>query len=260
MTAKAPRMIKSLQRAINILDLFDEQMVDLGITEIAEILGLHKSTAAGLVYTLEHNGYLDQDPETRKYHLGFKLVERASTLLDQIDVRQVALPYLQELRAWCGESVNLAVLDGGEIVYIERLTTTQSLGMRAKVGYRAPVHCTALGKAILSGISLKEVEELIAQRNLLAATPHTITDSAQLLQELDRVRGQGFAVDNEENEIGVRCVAAPIFDHSRRPAAAVSVSSPVLRFPLSEVPRYGQKVMEAANLISARLGFRPQKG
>jgi IclR family KDG regulon transcriptional repressor len=253
-------MIKSLQRAINILDLFDEKTVELGITEIAEALGLHKSTAAGLVYTLEHNGYLDQDPETRRYRLGFKLVERASTLLDQIDVRKTALPHLQELIAWCDESVNLAVRDGGQIVYIERLTTTQSLGMRAKVGYRAPLHCTALGKAILSGLPLKDVEEIVAQDGLPAATPHSITDRVEFLQEMDRVREQGFAVDNEENEVGVRCVAAPIFDHAGRPTAAVSVSSPVLRFPLSEVPQYGQKVIEAANLISAKLGYRPQKG
>jgi len=104
-------MIKSLQRALNILDLFDEQPAELGITEIAEILGLHKSTAAGLVYTLKHNDTLDQDPETRKYSLGFKLVERASTLLDRFDVRKAALPHLQKLMAWCDESVNLAVRD-----------------------------------------------------------------------------------------------------------------------------------------------------
>jgi IclR family KDG regulon transcriptional repressor len=254
MAEKVPRMIKSLQRAINILDLFNEQATELGITEIAEALGLHKSTAAGLVYTLEHNGYLDQDPETRRYRLGFKLVERASTLLDQIDVRKIALPHLQELIAWCDESVNLAVRDGGQIVYIERLTTTQSLGMRAKVGYRAPLHCTALGKALLSGLPLNKVEELIAQFGLSAVTPNSITDCAQFLQEMDRVREQGYALDNEENEIGVRCVAAPIFDHTDRPTAAVSVSSPVLRLPLSDVPRFGQKVMEAANAISARLG------
>ena len=259
MAAKAPRMIKSLQRAIDILDLFDKHVIELGITEIAEALGLHKSTAAGLVYTLEHNGYLAQDAETRKYGLGFKLVERASVLLDQIDVRQVALPYLQELIAWCDESVNLAVRDGGQIVYIERLTTTQSLGMRAKVGYRAPLHCTALGKAILSGMPLREAEELVAQHGLPATTANSITDRAQFLQEMDRVREQGFAVDNEENEIGGRCVAAPIFDHARRPTAAVSISSPVLRFPLTEVPRYGQKVIEAADAISLRLGYRHQR-
>jgi IclR family KDG regulon transcriptional repressor len=248
-------MIKSLQRAIDILDLFDKQVVELGITEIGEALRLHKSTAAGLVYTLEYNGYLNQDPETRKYHLGFKLVERASTLLDQIDVRQVALPYLQALIAWCDESVNLAIRDGEQIVYIERLTTTQSLGMRAKVGYRAPLHCTALGKAILSGMPRKEIEGLVVHHGLLAATPNSITDPVQFFQEMDRVRGQGFAVDNEENEIGVRCVAAPIFDHIGRPVAAVSISSPVLRFPMSEVPLYGQKVIEAAEAISAKLGY-----
>jgi IclR family KDG regulon transcriptional repressor len=259
MAGTAPRVINSLQRAFSILDLFDEQTAELGITEIAETLGLHKSTAAGLVYTLEHNGYLSQDPETRKYGLGFKLVERASTLLDQLDVRQVALPYLQELRAWCGESVNLAMQDGGQIVYIERLTSTQSLGMRAKVGYRAPMHCTALGKAILSALPREKVVEFIAQYGLPDTTVHSITDHAQFLQEIDRSRLQGFAVDNEENEIGVRCLAAPIFDHSDRAAAAVSISSPVFRFPLSEVPRYGQKVIEAANAISARLGYEPWK-
>jgi IclR family KDG regulon transcriptional repressor len=258
MPATTSRRIKSLQRAINILDLFDEQTAALGITEIAETLGLHKSTAAGLVYTLEYNGYLAQDSETRKYGLGFKLVERASVLLDQIDVRRVALPYLQELRDWSGESVNLAVRDGWQIVYIERLTTTQSLGMRAKVGYRAPMQCTALGKAILSGMPQDKAQELIAQHSLPPVTAHSITDLAQFLQEIDRTREQGFAVDNEENEIGVRCVAAPIFDHSDQPAAAVSISSPVLRLPLSEVPRYGQKVVEAASAISARLGYRGQ--
>jgi len=258
MAEKAPRMIKSLQRALNILDLFDEQIAELGITEIAEALGLHKSTAAGLVYTLEHNGYLDQEPETRKYRLGFKLVERSSTLLDQIDVRQMALPHLQELRAWSGESVNLAVRDGEQIVYVERLRTTQSLGMRAKVGYRAPMHCTALGKAILSGMPPREVEEFVARIGLPSATPNSITDRAQFLEEMDRAHAQGFAEDNEENEIGVRCVAAPIFDHSDRPVAAVSISSPVLRFPPSEVPQYGQKVIEAANAISTRLGHRPR--
>jgi IclR family KDG regulon transcriptional repressor len=253
-------MIKSLQRALNILDLFDEQAADLGITEIADTVGLHKSTAAGLVYTLEYNGYLAQDPETRKYRLGFKLVERASTLLDQLDVRNVALPYLQELRAWCNESVNLAVRDGGQIVYIERVTSSRTLGMRAKVGYRAPLHCTALGKAILSGMAPDEVDGLIAEHGLPAVTVHSITDRAQFLEELARVREQGFAVDNQENEIGICCVAAPIFDHTDCPVSAVSVSSPILRLPLSDVPRYGQKVMEAANSISSRLGYMFQRG
>jgi DNA-binding IclR family transcriptional regulator len=254
--AKAPKMIKSLQRAINILDLFDEQAPELGITDIAERLGLHKSTAAGLIYTLEHNGYLDQDPETRKYRLGFKLVERAFTLLDQIDIRETALPHLQELRDWCNESVNLALPDRGQIIYVARLATTQSLGMRAKVGYRASMHCTALGKAILSSIPSTEVEQLIAQHGLPALTVHTITDRDELLQELVRIREQGFALDNEENEVSVRCVAAPIFDHTDQAVAAISVSAPLHRLPVADVTRYGEKIRDTAQAISYKLGYR----
>jgi DNA-binding IclR family transcriptional regulator len=256
MAGKTPKVIKSLQRAMNILDLFDEQTSELGVTEIAEKLGMHKSTAAGLIYTLEHNGYLEQEPETRKYHLGFKLVERAFTLLDQIDIREMALPDLQELRDWCDESVNLALRDGGQIVYVARLTTTQSLGMRAKVGYRAPMHCTALGKAILSGSSVKEVEQFITQHGLPAVTRQTITDGEALRQELVRIREQGFALDDEENEVGVRCVAAPIYDHTAQIVAAISVSAPIQRVPMVDVPRFGEKVRDAAQAISCKLGYR----
>jgi DNA-binding IclR family transcriptional regulator len=127
MAATTPRSIKSLQRAIDILDLFDERTAELGITEIAERSGLHKSTAAGLVHTLEHNGYLGQDPETRKYGLGFKLVDRASTLLDQIGVRKVALSHLQALIAWCNESVILTVRDDRKCPTVARRSSRQQV-------------------------------------------------------------------------------------------------------------------------------------
>lgn len=153
MTTRRHRTIGSLQRAIDILELFDEQTTELGITEMSEALGLHKSTAAGLVYTLEDNGYLDQDAASRKYRLGYMLVERAFTLLDQIDVREAALPQIQELHDWFDESVNLALRDGAHVIYIENLNTTRSLRMCSKVAYRAHVHSTALGKAILSQLS-----------------------------------------------------------------------------------------------------------
>jgi IclR family KDG regulon transcriptional repressor len=259
MTTRRHRTIGSLQRAIDILDLFDEQSIELGITEMSEALGLHKSTAAGLVYTLEDNGYLDQDVANRKYRLGFKLLERAFTLLDQIDVREAALPRIQELRDWCDESVNLAVRDGGQVVYIENLRTTRSLGMRSKVGYRAHMHSTALGKAILAELSQREVEQVIAEWGLVAFTNRTLTDRERFLEELVQTRQRGFAIDDEENEMGVRCVAAPIFDHTGQPVAAVSVSGPLLRFSLPELPRYGEKVREAALAISRSLGYRLQR-
>jgi len=245
----------SLQRAIDILGLFDDESPELGITEIAEALDLHKSTVAGLVYTLEDNDYLTQDGATRKYRLGFKLVERASTLLDQIDLRSVARPHLLELRDWCDESVNLAIPEGGQIIYVERLTTTQSLGMRAKVGYRGLMHCTALGKAILARLNLPQAEQIAAEMGLPETTARTITGMEQLLEDLSRIREQGFAVDDEENEVGVRCVAAPILDHTGQPVAAVSISAPAHRLPVTEVPLYGQQVKQVAGAISRELGY-----
>jgi len=258
MTAAARKSIGSVQRAFDILDLFDDQNSNLGITEISEALDLHKSTAAGLVYTLESNGYLQQDPATRKYSLGLKLVERAFTVLEQIDVRELALPYLHELRDWRDESVNLAIRDDGHVVYIARLLSSQALGIRAEVGKRAPVHCTGLGKAILSYLPVAEVEQIIARYGLPAVMEKTITDRKLFLEELSKTRERGFAIDDEENELGGRCVAAAILDHTAGPVAAISLSAPVQRLPMSEVPRYGAKVIETAKAISRKLGYLPR--
>jgi IclR family KDG regulon transcriptional repressor len=255
MTTTGRRTIGSLQKAIDILELFDDLTPELGITEMSESLDLHKSTVSGLVYTLEGNNYLEQDSGTRKYKLGFKLVERASTLLSQIDVRSLALPHLQELRDWCDESVNLALCDGGHVIYVERLLSTQTLGMRAKVGYHAPLHCTALGKAILSSLPVAEVSQYVTRYGLPAVTGRTITDGGRFVEEIRRASECGFALDDEENEIGVRCVAAPVLDHTGHPAAAISVSAPAHRLPMSEVPRYGEQVKETALAISRELGY-----
>jgi IclR family KDG regulon transcriptional repressor len=255
---KERKVIGSVQRSIDILNLFDDNTAELGITEIAEALGLHKSTTAGLIYTLEHNGYLQQSPTTRKYRLGLKLVERAFTVLDQINVRDFARPHLEKLIKWCNESINLAISDSGQVVYIERLEGTQALGMRGMVGKRAPMHCTALGKAILSCWPLPEVKRIIAEYGLPAITEHTITDEEQLFEELRKTRERGYAIDYQEYEVGGRCVAAPIFDHTGQPVAAVSISAPLMRFPEDQVPSFGEKVVETAKAISREMGYLPR--
>lgn len=254
----ASKRIGSVQRAIDILGLFDHQSPELGIAEIARLLGLHASTTASLVYTLEANGYLTQVPNTRKYRLGFKLLERALVILDLLEIRQVAYTSLQELRQQWNETVNLAVLDGRDVVYVERLLGTQALGIHSKVGWRAPAHSTALGKAILSCLPTAEVKAFIHRYGLPPVTAKTITDPEQFLAELDKVREQGFAVDDEENEIGGRCVAVPIFDHTGKPVAAVSVSAPTVRLPMSAVPQVGAMVRETAKAISRNLGYLPR--
>jgi len=252
---KGRKLIGSVQRALNILDLFTNQHPELGTTEIANALGLPKSTAAGLIATLEANGYLVQNPDNRKYALGFKLLERGRLLLDQLDLRQVALPHLEGLRDWCNEAVNMGILDGGYVVYIERMMGTNRLGIRSEVGKRELAHSTALGKAILALSTQGEAETYLAEYELKPVTPNTITAPDQFLLDLERTQERGFAVDDEENEVGGRCVAAPVFDHRGRVLAAVSISVPVPRFPASDVPRMGAKVREVALAISRQLGY-----
>ena len=252
---KDPRIITSLQRALDILSLFGAQTPELGITEIAKALDLHKSTASGLVYTLQRNGYIAQNPDNRRYHLGLQLVERAGVLLDQIEIRKIALPELENLRDWSRESVNLAILEENQIIYIERLLSDKSLGFRNHIGKRAWPHSTALGKAILSHLPEAEALEVLHSYPLESMTPNTITDLDALLSQFERFRQQGYAIEREENEIGGLCISAPIHSFAAAPVAAVSVSFPLSRLDESMISTYGGKVLESAQRISVKLGY-----
>ncbi len=251
-------LIGAVERAVDILNLFEPRTPELGTTEIAEATGLHKSTAAGLIYTLAAKGYLTQNPVNRKYRLGLKLVERAAIVLGSMDLRQAALPFLQRLRDTFDEAANLAVLDEGYMVYVERVLGTRALGMRSEVGKREPAHTTALGKAIFACWSPAEVTAYIERHGLHPLTPRTVTDPQVFLRQVADARRQGYALDDEENEEGGRCVAAAIFDHTGQPIAALSISAPTARLPLEETPRVGATVRAAAQSISASLGYVPR--
>ena len=254
-TQNKHKVIGSVQKAIDILDLFDRFNYELGTTEIAKALDMPKSTVAGLIHTLDHNGYLDQNQNNRKYRLGIKILERSRVLLSQLDLRQIALPHLEQLRDWCNEGVNLAILDGFEVVYIERLFGTSALGMRSEIGKREPVHSTALGKALLSHRTDEEIDKFLSTHKLSSITPQTITNTNLLMIELQKTRNQGFSIDDEENEPGGRCIAAPVFDYSGRPIAAISVSVPVQRLPESKISVFGERVKQSAYDISHDLGY-----
>jgi DNA-binding IclR family transcriptional regulator len=240
---------------VDILNLFEPRTPELGTTEIAEATGLHKSTAAGLIYTLTAKGYLTQNPTNRKYRLGLKLVERAAIVLGSMDLRQAALPVLQRLRDAFDEAVNLAVLDEAHMVYVERVLGTRALGMRSEVGKREPAHTTALGKAIFACWAPAEVAAFVERFGLHPLTARTVTDPAVFMRQVDDARRLGYALDDEENEEGGRCVAAAVLDHTGRPVAALSISAPTARLPLEDVPAVGAKVQEAALAISASLGY-----
>ena len=251
------KVIGSVQRALDILNLFEAQVVEMGTTEIARALGLPKSTIAGLVHTLELNGYLNQNPETRKYYLGFKLVERAGVLLGQFDLRKIAAPVLMALRDDTNESVNLALRDGSYVVYIERMHGMNMLGMRSEIGKRELAHSTALGKSMLAFSPEDILNDFLKTHPFEPVTPQTITSPAVFLIEMNRTCQRGFAVDDQENELGGRCVAAPIFDYTGQVVAAVSISVPIQRFPDSRLELLGERVKEAAAEISRRLGAAP---
>ena len=254
-TVKDPRIISSLQRALDILSLFGPQTPELGITDIAKALNLHKSTASGLVYTLERNGYIAQNPENRRYHLGLQLVERAGVLLDQIEIRKIAMPELEHLRDWSSESVNLAILEENQIIYIERLLTDKSLGFRNHIGKRAWPHSTALGKAILSHLPSQQALAVLTSYPLQSMTPNTITEIDQLMRQFDDFRRQGYAIEREENEIGGLCISAPIHNHRAMPVAAVSVSFPLSRLNEAMISTYGAEIQDVAQRISEKLGY-----
>ncbi len=246
--------IASVQRALDILNLFDKGHVELGNTEIAKLMDLPTGTAAGLIYTLRINHYLDQNPANRKYRLGLKLAERAAVLLDQLDLRKVAEPFLEELRDWCGESVNLAIRDGNEVVYIERMFGDQALGIRSELGRRGSLHSTALGKAICSYLPESEQQKLILSYDFFSVTPHTITDRDAFSKELRDIYQRGYAVDEQENELWGRCVGAPIINTFGYPIAAISISVPIQRFPEEHIEKYGRKLIDIANTISHQMG------
>ena len=252
------RIIASVQRALDILNLFHSNQSELGNAEIARLVDLPVSTVSGLVYTLKRNGYLDQNPANRKYHLGLKLAERAAALLDQMDIRKISAPFLESLHTWCDESVNLAIRDGNEVVYIERLFGDHALGIRSELGKRGPLHSTALGKAIAAHLPECEFNDIFEQYDFAALTPNTITNLQKFRQNIQKIRTVGYAVDEEENEMGGRCVGVSIFDHSGYPVAAVSVSVPVQRMPDETVEKIGGKLIEIARQISLQMGHSIQ--
>jgi DNA-binding IclR family transcriptional regulator len=249
------RTIASVQRALDILNLFTSEQAELGNAEIARMVGLPVGTASGLIYTLKANNYLDQNTSNRKYRLGYQLVERASVLLGSLDIRAISAPYLEEMRTGCGESVNLAVRAGNEVVYIERLFGSHSLGIRSELGKRGPLHSTALGKAISAFLPAAEFERIFEGYPFNVVTPYTITDAASFRAEMDATRANGYALDEQENELGGRCIGAPIFDHAGYPVAAVSVSVPIQRLPDAAVQPLARQLIATALKISQQIGY-----
>ena len=248
-------MVKSVSRALDIIRLISIKKGGLGVTEIANQMDINKSSVYRILSTLVQYGYVEQDKGTERYKLGFQFLEISSRLLESIDLSTEAKPFLQELEKETNEVIHLVVYDQGEVVYIEKLDGNEALRMHSKVGKRAPMHCTSVGKAILAHLPSAYVKEIIERKGLPIHTENTITDKNIFLKELSDVRKKGFALDLQENEYGITCIAVPIFDHLSKVAAAVSISGPTMRMTEARLEELKPRMIDIGKQISSRLGY-----
>lgn len=248
-------MVKSVSRALDIISFVGMRKGGLGVTEIANQMDINKSSVYRILSTLVQYGYVEQDNETGRYKLGYKFLEVSSRLLESMDLREEAKPYLRELESETNEVIHLVVYDQGDVVYIEKLDGNETLRMHSKVGKRAPMHCTSVGKAILAHLPPAVVADILERKGLPVHTDHTITDRDQFIQELVEVRKKGFALDLEENEYGITCIAVPIFDHLGKVIAAVSISGPTMRMTRERLQMLKPRVISIGKQISSRMGF-----
>lgn len=251
-------IINSVIRALAILDLLGQSDAELGITEISRELSLHKSTVFRLISTLMVAGYVQQNPKNEKYHLGIHIAQLGMNVLNRIDLRRVAKPFLNELMSICNEAVHLGVLDKVEVIYIDKIDVERPLTMGSRIGGKSPGYCTGLGKVLLAYASKDAIEQLLSKGNLTRYTSNTITDHNSLIEHLARIRDQGYAVDDEEHELGIRCVAVPIRDYQGHVIAALSVSGPTLRMTREKLDQVIPKIIEIGGRISQSLGYNPE--
>lgn len=247
-------MSQATRRTLRILEYL-AGAGEVSLSQIATDLGLTVSTTHRFLATLVDEGYLRQNPRTRHYSLTLRVLNVAAQTLASLDIRSVLRPVLESLSASTEETSHLALLDRMEVTYIDKVDGSGAVQMASHVGYRAPCHSTALGKVLLAALAEPEWKRYIDEHGLEPRTDHTITDPAEFLAELGRVRRRGYALDNLENENGIRCVAAPIRDHTATVTAALSISGWTLSMTMTRIRNVlVPVVLEHASGASQRLG------
>lgn len=252
--------VQSAQRIFTVFEILLKGG-SMGLTDIAAAAGLNKSTAHRLLSSLIAMDYVEQDEATGKYEPTLKILSMSSNLTHNMDVITIAHPVLKALSASCRETVHLVQREGVFAVYIDKVESdANSVRMASKVGLRLPMYCTAVGKAMLAAMTPSEVRDVWNKSTIEALTPQTITRLDRLQEELETVRRLGYALDNEENEPGVRCMAASVFDFRGRPRFAFSISAPISRMTDERIAQYAPTVAELRRAMSLRLGYHIPEG
>src|ERR1700731_320003 len=243
----------AVERALNILENVAHRRDGLTNSEISRKLSIPKSSASYILRTLERRGYLRRDAETGRYKLGLKILSLGGDAQSNLDIADVSLPFMRSLVERVHLTSHLAVLDQGEAVYIEKVEAPGFFKVNTWVGRRMFLHATSVGKCLLAWLPKPEVESLMRQQGMKKRTPKTISSVAKLVAELERVREQGYAVDDEENSLGARCVGAPIFDAGGNVTAALGVSGTLTQVDEENLPKIVEALKETARRISRQL-------
>lgn len=250
-----PQRLSSVTTAMRLLKTFSEGEVEIGVTSLAKRLGVAKSTVYRLATTLVSEGMLEQNKENDKYRLGIALFGLGALVRQRMDVSNEARPHIFALREATNETVHLAIMDGADIMFVYDLESTQAIRMRANLGDRKPAFCSAEGRAMLAYLESETVAQVLAGP-LQQRTGKTVTDAKKLRKVLADVRASGYAFEDEQCEAGMRSIAAPIRDGDGNVVAAVGIAGPVERLSDDILANYAPLVVETAQTISGRLGYR----
>ena len=253
---KSEYIIQAVSHALDLLEQFHDDVDELGVTELSKRLKLHKNNVFRLLATLESRGYIEQNKATENYRLGLKALELGQTFIKQMGLLRQAKPILEKIVGSCNETSYVAIFKEGSVVYLDVVETDMTVRVVSRVGSRLPAYCTASGKVHLAFMSDEEVNELYPTRQLKGYTSTTITDREQLKEVLKKVADQGYAIDDEEMDLGVRCVAAPIRDYTRRIVGALIISGPTMRLSDERITKELIPLMQgSAEELSSRLGY-----
>lgn len=248
--------VQSVDRALTILELLSEDYEGLGITEVSSKTGLHKSTVHRLLGTLVYNGFVEQNSQTNKYKISLKLFEMGIKRLESANIMNVCKPFTTSLMGSINEVVHVVIRDKNDIVYIDKVEADNTIRMASTIGKRSPLYCTSVGKSILAFMPEDEVDKVWNSSNIQKLTKNTIVDYKKFKEELEVIRINGYSIDDEENELGVRCVGSPVFNHKGEIEGAISISGPITRVTKDKLSEIAIEVKKYAYLISRELGYR----
>jgi DNA-binding IclR family transcriptional regulator len=255
-TPQGTYKVQALDRAFAVLDLLGESDTPQGLAQVATSLQLHKSTAHRFLMVLEKHRMVERTAGG-KFRLGLKLFDLGNRAIEQYDLRERAQPHLRRLVAETEETAHLCILEGTHVIYIDKIEPARSVRMITRIGASNPVHCTSVGKAILAFLPEERITDILGRLRFERYTSNTISTVEALRAEIEKTRRRGYAVDDEEFEEGLRCIAVPVLDAQRLPVAAVSVSGPSFRVTAQKLPAIANHLLQCVRGISVDMGFVP---